>query len=255
MGGGSFHLLRLPDDRLSVAILCNRYSLGARAPDTWAMSRKVADVFLSAEPSATAPEVGSSVLPEVPVTTAELSKYEGRYWKESGSPLRIELQNGKLVEVYDGRAYPMLPVGSGKFRNPEGTTSYSFSGPEARTLTYHEVPTDFTETVERRPEWSPTIEELRAAVGRYCNVEVPVCWSLLLRGKKLLLRRPRFADATLSSAYPGTFSLVETDDIGTRSLRLVLLRSADGSVGRFSVFRGRVSDVVFERTAAAPGAR
>jgi CubicO group peptidase (beta-lactamase class C family) len=255
MGGGSFHLLRLPDDRLSVAILCNRYSLGAGAPDTWTMSRKVADVFLSAEPSAGVPDMGSPALAEVPVSTAELAKYAGRFWKESGPPIRIELQNGKLVEVYDGKAYPMVPVGSGQFRNPEGTASYSFSGPKAHTLTYHEVPTDFTETVERRPEWLPTIQELRRAVGRYCNVEIPICWSLLLRGNKLLLRRPRFADATLSPAYPGTFSLVETDDIGTRSMRLVLLRSADGRVGRFSVFRGRVSDVVFERTAAARAAR
>jgi CubicO group peptidase (beta-lactamase class C family) len=253
MGGGSFHLLRLPDDRLSVAVLCNRYSLGAGAPDTWSLSRKIADIFLGAEAGAT--DIPSSLVREVPVSTAELAKYVGLYWKNAGPPIRIELKNGQLVEVYDGTAYPMIPIGSGKFRNDEGTATYSFSGPEARTLTYHEVPTDFTDVGERRPQWSPTTQELRQAVGRYCNDEVPVCWSLLLKRNALLLRRPGFADAALSPAYPGTFSLVDKNDIGTRSMRLILLRSLDGSIGRLSVFRGRVSDVVFERTAASSGKR
>jgi hypothetical protein len=253
MGGGSFHLLRLPDERLSVAVLCNLYSLGAGAPDTWSLSREVADIFLGAE--AGAEDIPSSLMGDVPVSPAELAKYAGLYWKDAGPPIRIELKNAQLVEVYNGTAYPMIPVGLGKFRNDEGTATYSFSGPEARTLTYHEVPTDFTDVGERRPQWVPTTSELRQAVGRYCNDEVPVCWSLLFRGHGLLLRRPGFADAPLSPAYPGTFSLVDKDDIGTRSMRLVLLPSVDGSIARFSVFRGRVSDVVFQRRAASRRAR
>lgn len=256
IGGGSFHLLRLPDDRLSVAILCNRYSLGAGAPDTWSLSRKVADIFLSAETITAASEMGSSALPEAQISTAELARYVGRYWKDSGPPIRIELQNGQLVEVYDGKPYPMTAVGLGKFRDAEGTASYSFSGRGGSTLTYHEVPTGLTAIGERRPEWAPTLRELRGAVGRYCNTEVPVCWSLLLKGNKLLLRRPRFPVATLAPAYPGTFFLVETDEIGTRSMRLVLHpSSAQASGGAFSVFRGRVSNVLFRRTPVLAAAR
>lgn len=49
MGGGTFHLLRLPEQKLSVAALCNRYSLGVGAPDTWTLARDVADTFLAQE--------------------------------------------------------------------------------------------------------------------------------------------------------------------------------------------------------------
>lgn len=248
IGGGSFHLLRLPEQRLSVATLCNRYAFGANAPDTWTLSREVADIFLTARGAEGLSESSPSLPPPAAISKAELTKHVGSYWKESGSPISIKLEKGQLVEFEGGKAYPLVPLGSGRFRNPDGTATYSFSGRNARTLTYHEVPTEFTAVGERRPHWSPSWAELQGAVGKFCSPEVPVCWSLLLVGDGLMLRRPMFPDAILSPAYPGTFSLVDADDIGIRSMRLVLQRSADTSVQGLSVYRGRVSGVSFQRS-------
>lgn len=255
IGGGSFHLLRLPEERLSVATLCNRYSLGAGAPDPWTMSRKVADIFLAPPPTPGTPEDRSSPVAAVPVSAADLAKFVGSYWRSSGPPLSIRLDNGQLVEVYNGKADPIFPVGSGKFRSAEGTATYTFSGPGYGTLTYHEIPTGFTAVGERRPQWSPAPKELQNAVGRYCNSEVPVCWTLLLAGDKLLLRRPAFRDAVLHPAYSGTFWLVDADDVGTRFTRIVLNRPTEPTARSFAVYRGRVSGVVFDRTPSARASR
>ena len=247
IGGGSFHLLRLPDQRLSVATLCNRYAFGANAPDTWTLSRQVADVFLTDRTDEGSSESNPSLPPAIAASTAELAKHVGSYWKDSGPPLNIKLDKGQLVEIEGGKAYPLVPIGLGRFRNPEGTATYSFDGRDGRMLTYYEVPTDFTAVGERRPQWSPRRAELQGSVGKFCSPEVPVCWSLLFVGDVLVLRRPRFPDAILSPAYPGTFLLVDSDEIGTRSMRLVLQRSANSPVQGFSVFRGRVGGVSFQR--------
>jgi hypothetical protein len=251
MGGGSFHLLRLPEQGLSVATLCNRYSLGAGAPDTWTLSREVADIFLAPEDAAGTPGAGSSPLPKVAVGRDELARYVGRYWQSSGSPLIIKLDKDEL-EAIDGRsAYPLVPIGSGRFRSPDGIETYTFSGPEGRTLTYHEIPTNSTTVSERRPQWSPSRAELQPVVGRFCNSEVPVCWSLQLVGDRLMLRRPNFPDSILTPVYPGTFFHLDRDDLGTRSMRIVLQHSGRVPMRSFSVIRGRVSDVLFERMAGA----
>jgi CubicO group peptidase (beta-lactamase class C family) len=252
IGGGSFHFLRLPQQRLSVATLCNRYSFGAGAPDTWTLSRQVADLYLDSTAIEGTSETDSSPAPAVQLSVAELARYAGHYWQASGPPINIRLENGRLVEVLNGKADPIVPLGSGRFRNPEGTATYSFSGPNEGTLTYHEIPTGYTAVGERRPQWSPSPAELRGAEARYCNAEVPVCWSLRLSGDSLVLQRPKFPDVSLTPAYPGTFSVVDTDEIGTRSMRLTFRGSARAPVRSFSVSRGRVSGVLFERTTAPP---
>jgi hypothetical protein len=45
-GGGTFYLMRLPDRQLSIATLCNRYSLGPHATDSAALTWAVADLVL-----------------------------------------------------------------------------------------------------------------------------------------------------------------------------------------------------------------
>jgi hypothetical protein len=254
MGGGSFHLLRLPEQGLSVATLCNRYSLGAGAADTWTLSREVADIFLAPEGAAGAPGVVSSP-PEWAASRDELARYVGRYWQTSGPPLTIKLEKDQLVVVDGGSTNPLIPIGSGKFRSPDGVETYTFSGPEGRTLTYHEIPTNSTTVSERRPQWSPSGAELQRTVGRFCNSEVPVCWSLQLVGDRLMLRRPNFPDAILTPVYPGTFFHLDKDDLGTRSMRIVLQHSGQTLVRSFSVIRGRVSGVLFERTATLENSR
>jgi len=247
IGGGSFYFLRLPEQRLSVAILCNRYGVGPGAPETWKLTHATADIFLSVASKHEALATPAAVAPLVSVPAPELARYAGTYWKAEGAPITIELRDGQLVEVFDGKPYALLPTGEGKFRDAEGLISYTFIGPDRQTLTYHEVPTDFTAVGERRAQWLPSSAELAGAVGRYCTTEVPVCWSLLLVDGGIVLRRPRFPDRALSPAFADAFSVVDTDKIGTRTMRIVLQRAPHGAITGLSVFRGRVGRLLFER--------
>jgi hypothetical protein len=70
-----------------------------------------------------------------------------------------------------------------------------------------------------------------------------------------MLRRPNFPDAILTPVYPGTFFHLDKDDLGTRSMRIVLQYSGQTLVRSFSVIRGRVSGVLFERTATLETSR
>ena len=247
IGGGSFYFLRFPEQRLSVAILCNRYGVGAGAPDTWNLSHAVADIFLTGMSVVQPVNYRQSPGPPLRVPVGELARYAGTYWKADGAPINIELRDEQLVEVYDDRPYVLVPTGDGTFRDAEGNATYTFAGPGRQTLTYRELPTGFTATGERRPHWTPTRSELTRAVGRYCTSEVPVCWSLLLEDGIFVLRRPGFADRALNPAFVDTFSLVDTDAIGKRSMRIGLQRASDGSIVGLSVSRGRVSRLLFQR--------
>jgi hypothetical protein len=76
---------------------------------------------------------------------------------------------------------------------------------------------------------------------------VPVCWSLVPRGRSLTLRRPGFPDRALEPAWADTFTLIDTDEIGTRTTRLGLRRAPDGTITSFTLSRGRVTGLVFTK--------
>jgi hypothetical protein len=49
----------------------------------------------------------------------------------------------------------------------------------------------------------------------------------------------------LEPAWADTFSLIDTDDIGTRTSRLGLRRASDRTITGFTLSRGRVTGLVF----------
>jgi CubicO group peptidase (beta-lactamase class C family) len=244
IGGGSFYLLRLPDRQLSVATLCNRYSLGPHGTDSFVLTWAVVDRLLDA-PSDGVMGAAAELVPEMPVPPEKLATHVGDYWRDAGAPIRLRLQEGRLVELLQGKADPLIPIAPGHFRSPDGKATYEFSGEGGHVLTYREPAIDHLVTGERRPAWTPLTGALARAAGRYCSAEVPVCWSLLSRGRSLTLRRPGFPDRVLEPAWTDTFTLVDTDDIGTRTTRLGLRRASDGTITGFTLSRGRVTGLVF----------
>jgi hypothetical protein len=151
------------------------------------------------------------------------------------------------VELFQGKADPLIPVATGHFRSPDGKATYEFSGEGDHLLTYREPAIDHVVTGERRAAWTPSAGALARAAGRYCSAEVPVCWSLLSRGRSLTLRRPGFPDRVLEPAWTDTFTLVDTDDIGTRTMRLELRHASNGTTTSFKLSRGRITGLVFDK--------
>jgi len=105
-GGYRAQLLRFPDQHFSVACLCN-----VGTADTSALSRGVADVYLSAqmkpqEPAKAAPQSGAEpgVRPGTEsqkLTEEELAAYAGDYWSEElRVTYRLAAKDGGLVLTY-----------------------------------------------------------------------------------------------------------------------------------------------------------
>jgi CubicO group peptidase (beta-lactamase class C family) len=155
IGGGSFYLLRLPDRQLSVATLCNRYSLGPHGTDSFVLTWAVVDRLLDA-PSDGVMGAAAELVPEMPVPPEKLATHVGDYWRDAGAPIRLRLQEGRLVELLQGKADPLIPIAPGHFRSPDGKATYEFSGEGGHVLTYREPAIDHVVTGERRPAWTPS---------------------------------------------------------------------------------------------------
>lgn len=247
LGGGSFYLVRFPDVKLSVATLCNQYGVGPQAPDSYALAHSVADLFLPAAEAAPAPS--RKLLPETAIALprAELERLAGDYWLAAeGTPITLRLDKAGLAELYGGKLYPMTPLSDGRFRDALGTGYYSFTGPGGNVLT-HEAD-GIRRRAERRPPWSPTADDLRQAIGRYCSSEVEVCWSIERRDDALWLVRPSFARTQLAPAFADTFRFIDRHWIGARNARLTLERNPQGRISGLRVSRGRVRNLLFERS-------
>lgn len=249
LGGGSFYLLRFPEQRLSVATLCNQYGVGPQAPDTHSLSHAVADLFLPEAEGDLHARKQQDLAPAITLSSAELGSFAGDYWvADEGAPISLRMTAIGLAELYGGKFYPMVAVGPSSFRDEGGNATYSFSGPNRSVLTYEEASANYLRRAERRPAWSPTAHELQAVSGRYCSSEVDVCWSLEQDGEKLWLVRPGFPRTVLKPAFADTFRVVDSHWIGARNLRITLQRDKRVEINGFRVSRGRVRNLLFERT-------
>lgn len=249
LGGGSFYLLRFPDQRLSVATLCNEYGVGPNAPDTYSLSLKLADLFLPPVEAASPLSKQQPVAPAVALSRAELERFVGDYWVENeGSPISLRFNAGTLAERYGGKFYPIIPIGRGRFRVEDYQATYFFTGPNDDILTYREGSGENMRRAQRRPPWSPTSRELQTVAGRYCSGEVGVCWSFERDGAELWLVRPGFPRKSLIPVFADTFQLVDSHWIGTRNMRISLARKERGGIVGFRVSRGRARNVLFDRT-------
>lgn len=247
LGGGSFYMLRFPEQRLAVAILCNQYGVGAQAPETYSLSHSVADLFISH--AATEARVDKQQIRAAPIalSQAELESFAGDYWvADEGTPISLRMTATGLSELYGGKFYPLVPVGPRQFRDKDNPATYSFSGPDGGSLTYQEPATDYLRRAERRRPWTPAAHELQSLVGRYCSSEVDVCWTINRDGAELWLVRPGFPREMLEPAFADTFRMVDRHWIGERNVRLAVERH-DGRIEGFRVSRGRVRNLLFER--------
>jgi CubicO group peptidase (beta-lactamase class C family) len=164
--GFSTWLGRVPEHRLSVAVMCNFDPVSATA-----LAGSVADLYLppvpqTAESSAGAADAG----PKVDVTGRA-----GLFFNErTGELLRLVVNEGRL-QVPGGR--PLVTVSENRFRNPRGDTFFMsqdefelhFPSPDRLELKSME---GITTTYRRAQPYSPTAVELEALAGRYRSDEI-----------------------------------------------------------------------------------
>lgn len=239
--GGSWagyraELLRFPEQRLSVACLCN---LSSARPSRRA--RQVADLYLAEEFQAAeaATEPKSS---RPPVPTRELREKAGTYRDPvSGSLRRVIFREGKLFLEAFGGSYELRLDGTA-FRvvGAPVSTEVSFESPGPGIRRMREATAGRPAMVlEAIPPVSTSAAELVEYAGAYFSDELETTYRLVVEDGRLVRRAKNQEPEALSPSVKDEFSL------GSTIFRF--RRDPAGRVSGFALDRGRIRNVRFER--------
>ncbi len=218
-------LMRFPDQRFSVACLCN---LGSTNPSQ--LARKVADLYLADQLKAEAPnETGS----EFKLSEKELAGHAGPYWTTGSEELgRIELRTGKLFFVFDGNNAELIPLSKERFRlaSFNGEVTFATADNGARQLVLASPGRQPLVFVPLTP-LVPTVAQLAEYAGSYYSEELDVVYKLAVKDGKLTMARRKYGPLVPQAvaqdvfAVPGTGSIRFARDAQNRVTGLVLSRS------------------------------
>jgi CubicO group peptidase (beta-lactamase class C family)/lysophospholipase L1-like esterase len=223
------YLARFPDQRLSVAVLCNAGNSMPRDS-----LHAVADLYLA-----------ESLKPDPPPTAARLATSDldartGLYRETERGITATLTRDGDTLKV-NGEA-TLVALSPRRFAGEDRVT-VEFDA-EGRALV--DVGDGWTEVYERVETAQPTETELAALAGRYTSREAETTFVAGLRGGRLELTQRPDTVYPLTPLYADGFG----SDIGT----IIFRRDAAGRVVSLSVAQDRVWNLEF-RNEAAPAKR
>ncbi|MEQ9401264.1 MAG: serine hydrolase domain-containing protein [Longimicrobiales bacterium] len=217
---------RYPEQRLSVAMLCNASNV-----PTGGSGGAVARVLLGG--AATEPPVPDGVA----VPEGTLRGYAGLYREPvTGEPMEWSLEDGVLV--MDGRT-ALIPLSATTFATGPGDTRYVVGpGEGGRPTVREEGWAHMGRTFEPVEAWTPDATFRSRVAGAWWSPEAATTLQVEDDGGHLVLRRAPDWERSLQPLYPGAF------DAGGWIVRV--LPGADGG-DELSVSLGRVYDMRFRR--------
>lgn len=237
-------LLRFPEQRFSVACLCN-----LAEADPTALARGVADVYLEALLKPVEAPKAALKPASVKVSAADLRRLAGAY-RESASDdvFTLEATQGQLQGKWGRRTIRLVPAGAGRFRmeglgdaprDVEVVGTKPGVRPTLRVSYVEDGIQVETETFEPVTLWSPTAAELASFAGRYESAEVDTTWTLAVDDGKLFIRHRGLPEEALHPTVSGVFAV--------RGMVLAMHKDQAGKVTGFTVNEGRVRGIGFRR--------
>ena len=227
------HLARYPDQRLSVAVLCNVASGNATQA-----ARAVADLYLGDRAKAPAPPRATYTL-----TSSEAERIAGVYRNTiTGVPLTIARENNTLrVErgQPDGlnpqRGQALVATSATAFVTASGQ-KWEIDGRGAARVTDAFGTVD---SYDRAPVAKRSTMQLAELAGTYVSDEAETTLTVALNGDSLVIKRRPDTTVKLTPVYADAFSAPQ--------LGLVIFRRDAGRVTALSVVQDRVWDLRFAR--------
>lgn len=222
-------LARYPEQRVSVAVLCNVAQANATL-----LAHQVAEVFLG---TAFQPERRIEAI-EIPskILAARAGLYRN---SRTNEPLRIIFDGGRL-RVEPGS--DLIPLSESRFRFATGARQLEFVGPDPTSGTRIRLRTDEGDLIdlERVPEVAPTAVQLGEYEGEYHSDEAEATYVAAVVDGRLVLRRRPDATLQLEPAYTDAF----TTQVGWLAR---FIRNGAGRIESLSLGLGRVRDLRFAR--------
>jgi len=246
-GGGdrgiATYVIRYPERRLAVAVLCNSDALGFTVG---ALARQVAALYLDDVGDGSAPASGS---PRVALPLSELESKAGLYRNLNTETYgRVYVRDGRLMASADagdgpGDSVELTPTGPNRFVIA-GTPVVAEFVPESLGQAQQVRVTEIGSTPqvsERVPTgYTPTAVELRALSGRYASADLDVTYTVLVRGAGVVIQIPGRDEIPLEPILRDGFygSLVDL---------IRFTRNPKGVVSRLVINRATVRNLSFER--------
>jgi CubicO group peptidase (beta-lactamase class C family) len=216
-------LTRYPNQRVSVAVLCN-----ASSANTQQYAREVADLYLAYQLK---PPVAPR--PKHTLTSDEIDRLQGIYRnRETGVALKLlRDQNSLRVEGGPG----LVAMSASSFVTSNGQTwEIDREGVVRVTDAFGTI-----DHYERAPVAPVDAERLRELVGQYVNNDAEATMTVALEGTSLVLKRRPDRVLKLTPIYGETFG----SQLGT----IIFRRDASGRPTAFSVVQDRVWDLRFTK--------
>lgn len=245
--GGAFvgyraDMIRFPEPRLSVIVLCNRADA---APGR--LARQVADRLLAdrLEPAPGAAEPGEAPAEPWPMEPGQLAEYAGDYWEDDEAfAAEARVEDDKLWAVHSPtRRNELVPVEPDHFvMVGVPAVVHVYFDREGGRITGMRRTINGTERGRFRPfqRRETNADELAAYAGSYYSPELDVTYPLTVEDGVLWFRPPNQAAQELTAMFGETF---ENPDYGAFEFR----RGPDGAVSGFSLQSGRVRNLAFGR--------
>ena len=221
-------LARFPEQRVSIAVLCNLASANPAA-----LAHQVADVVLTKPTRA----VQSGVTNPVTLTAAQLERWAGSYVeRRTEQVLRLAVRDGKLVNA-NASEMELTPVSPDRFRGRGMELVFGGTAPR-RSLLVVRLDGDTAVMSEVQPV-SASAVRLADYVGTYGSDELDVKLTIALAKDGLVLRRRPADEGPLRPLYEDSF------DGPVGAMRFS--RDASGRVTGFGIFNGRARNVRFSK--------
>ena len=237
-------LLRFPDQRFSVACLCN-----ARiSPDTFA--RRVADIYLADQFK---PVVETQISPVVPPPNAvklsekELSSVAGLYWNPVADNVRqVYVKQGRLMYFRaPGNENELAPLGVNRFLmvGVRNRTEIVFKAPRPGSPLQMVLLEAGRQPVVSDPvePASYTARALAEFAGKYYSPELDTTYTIIPREEKLLFRTGNWGDFLLSPRFVDSFA--NQEEMGS----LMFTRDSKNRVYGFVIRSGKVKNLRFDK--------
>lgn len=240
------YLLRAPEHRAAVTLLCNVASADAEALALRVADAALPDVFPAADASPatarrTARTARTASAGLAPARAAALAGL----WRDSttGEVLALAAtREGRLVlgAPLGAAGDTLTPSGDGRFTARRGVVQLSSAGAPRLQLDARD---GNRFAFAPATAWHPDAAALAPLAGTYASAELDATYTLALRGDTLVLRRPRFADAALRPLVADAFA--------AGGLRVEVARDAAGRPSALLLTNGRARRVRFDRAADA----
>ena len=229
--GYSTWLARYPDQRVSVAVLCNT----ANASPT-GYGNAAANLLLGRPLRAqtTPADDGPSTL-----SAAQLERYAGMF-RSRNTQLVVHtvVRDGRLVTQMP-TVLTLAPAGEDRFHVPgQGDIVYHFSGGNVNAVEM--INGTDTTAFDVVSEASPTPRDLAAYAGSYWSDELETRIALEVRDTVLVAKQRPAYEAVLRPTFRDGF-------VGTGVGTVVFTRDTHGDVTGFGIWAGRVRNVEFRK--------